>query len=66
MEMIKDDKNFRKFLTVCLDAGNILNTGNKRRGNSYGFAISSLKSFFSCKSSIKRNFPLIEFVLIKI
>ncbi len=52
MESFQDDRRFQKFLKICLDAGNILNTGNKRRGGAYGFKVASLKSFLSCKSVV--------------
>ena len=52
MELIQENKNFHKFLRICLDAGNILNTGHTTRGNAYGFKVITLKKFFSCKSTV--------------
>lgn len=48
-----------------MDAGNILNTGNKFRGNAYGFKISSLKSFFSVTSLNYKNISLMEYLIEK-
>ena len=65
-ENLRENIPFQKFLKICLDAGNILNTGNNRRGNAYGFRIKSLKSFLSCKSSLKRNVSLAEYIIMEV
>jgi hypothetical protein len=64
-EMFQDNRSFQKFLRVSIDAGNIINDGN-RRGNAYGFKVISLIEFFSCKSSVKLGLSLMEYILFEI
>ena len=63
--LMRSSRDFGDFLRICLDAGNILNTG-KSRGNSYGFKVSNLKEFISCKSQKKGKLSLMEYILSEI
>lgn len=64
-EMLKENTVFHKFMRVCLDAGNFLNT-NTRRGDAYGFKALSLKEFITCTSTVKSGVSLMEYLLIEI
>lgn len=64
-EILRENGAFQKFMRVCLDAGNVLNT-NTRRGDAYGFKVASLKEFITCTSVVKTGVSLLEYVMIEI
>lgn len=64
-EMLRENLAFQRFMRICLDAGNVLNT-NSRRGDAYGFKAVSIKEFITCTSVVKTGISLLEYIMIEI
>lgn len=63
VNILVSDPRFLTFLKICLNIGNALNTG--RNANAYGFKISSIGSFSTCKANDGNNY-LMKYILEKI
>jgi hypothetical protein len=61
VDILISDSRFLTFLKICLNIGNALNVGG-RRGNCYGFKITSLTSFATCKANDGNNY-LMKYIL---
>ena len=54
-------RKLRKMLEVVLAFGNYMNKG--KRGNAYGFKLSSLNNMIDTKSSADRNVTLLHYLV---
>jgi len=59
IDMIRNDKRFLSFLEITLAMGNYIN-GDTRRGGTYGFKLTSLKSLSEVKSFKNNNLTLLH------
>ena len=64
---VRTSKKFRTILKIILALGNYLNQGpdapGSSKGNAMGFKLSSLKNICDTKSSTKKNFTLLHYVI---
>ena len=59
---VRTSKKFQTILKIILALGNYLNQGSSK-GHAKGFKLSSLKTICDTKSSTKKNFTLLHYVI---